>query len=122
MALRHQRGERDHRRGADEAEGQRDERQLATARIDQRAVDAAPRRQGPPQRGRGRACTAAAKREDARREQIAGVEIDEAAGEFVDHGPAGVDRGDLQRGADDQITAGGTRRAALVTTKKIGSR
>ena len=39
--------------------------------------------------------------EDARREQIAGVEIDEAAGELVDHGRAGVDMRDLERGAGE---------------------
>ena len=40
-------------------------------------------------------------REDARGKEVAGVEIDEAAGELVDDGRAGVDMRNLQRGGSE---------------------
>ena len=96
LRLRHQRGERDHRRRADETKRKDDQRRGGDARIDERAVDGGPG--GKARRGAaGARLHRCREGEDARREQVAGVEIDEASGEFVDRRPAGVDRGDLQR-------------------------
>ena len=97
---RHQREERrkaDHRGGAKEAERQRHERQFGIAREHHVAVGDAPGDQDQ-QALEGIELHAARDREDVRREDVAGVEIDEARGEFVDRGPAGLDRQDLQRG------------------------
>src|SRR3979411_2529089 len=48
----------------------------------------------------GRRPSRAGQREDARGERRAGGEVDEARREFVDHGPSGLDRRDLERGCD----------------------
>ena len=58
----------------------------------------------------GLSCAARGKCEDMRGQPIAGVEIDKAAGEFVDHGPAGFDRcRSPGAAAASQMTSGGTR-------------
>ncbi len=56
--------------------------------------------------------------------QIAGIEIDEACAELVDHGPAGRDMRHLQQRLrrPDRERRGEAPRDSFVTTKKIGSR
>ena len=79
----------------------------ANAAEHQDAVEQGPERRGPPARARAR-LHPRGEREDARREQVAGVEIDEAAGELVDHGPAGLDRARSRaRPRSSQIADGG---------------
>ena len=105
VAPRHQRRDHDHRAGADEAERQRDERPVGIAAEHERAIDDGPDRERG-QRMHRLVLHAGGEREDVRRKDIAGVEIDEAMRELVDHGPAGVDVSNLsarnpERGADE---------------------
>ena len=98
--LGHQRRERDHRGGTDHAQRERHDRELGQPRPHVVGVEHAPHdepchgEERPRLYGRGDA-------EEAFRQHIAAVEIDEARGEFVDHHPAGFDPRDLERGGDE---------------------
>ena len=97
---RQQRADSDDGAGAGQAQRQRDDRQLAKAERNESAIDERPQRESRERQHRMRP-RAIRQREDMIGEQIAGIDVDEARAELVDHGPAGREMRHLQRGGDE---------------------